>query len=114
MVRASAEEDVKPQEAEEEMQDELEEAEDSLEQEDIPEVKESGTLSEEEAATREIRLDELRAAQEKAKEEMAAKPKEKSSTPPDCKGSNALRGAGEWRACCKRTGYRGKGQHKAG
>ena len=87
MVRASAEEDVKPQEAEEEMQDELEEAEDSLEQEDIPEVKESGTLSEEEAATREIRLDELRAAQEKAKEEMAAKPKEKSSIRQTVKGA---------------------------
>ena len=47
--------------------------------EEIAEEKEQGTLSEEEAATREIRLDELRAAQEKAKAEAAAKSKEKSA-----------------------------------
>ena len=85
MARASAEEDVKPQEAE--IQDELEEGENSLEQEDAPEGKEPGTLSEEEAATREIRIDELRAAQEKAKEETAAKPKEKSSISQTVKGA---------------------------
>lgn len=72
------------QDMEEEFEEEIQ---DSQELEETPEVKEQGTLSEEEAATREIRLDELRAAQEKAKAEAAEKDKEKSAIRQTVKGA---------------------------